>query len=172
MYKRPFTSGSRPVDKLFDYVISILNTMAKPSISSGAIQKVVPVTDDGGMYITGVNGMAYKLIKGTLVKVSTTSLGQFVITNENDYNVAGIVYEDTLPGADLKVVYSGNVYVYFNSNGSTMGDYFRMSRSEDTANTDDGKAHSQSSRPDALWLKGYVQETRIGEGLALCTILR
>lgn len=172
MYKRPSTSGSKVIDKLFDYVIAILNTMAKSSVSSGPAQKVVPVTDEGGMYVTGINGMGFKLAKGTLVKVSTTTSGQFIITNEDDYNVAGIVYEDTLPGAVLKVVYSGNVYVYFNSGGSTMGDYFRMSRSGDTANTDDGKAHSQSSRPDALWLKGYVQETIAGEGVALCTILR
>lgn len=172
MYKRSFSSGSRIIDKLFDEVYKILNTIQKLSVTSGAVQKVVPITDEGGLYVTGVNGMGFKLSKGTLVKVSTTTSGQFVITNQDDYNVAGIVYEDTLPGAVLKVVYSGNVYVYFNSEGSTMGDYFRMSRSGDTANTDDGKAHSQSSRPDALWLKGYVQETIAGEGLALCTILR
>lgn len=171
MYQMKNTTGIASVDKELTALISYIN---RQNGSSGVTASATsyPITPDGGFYITGTNEMGYKLPRGYLVKASTTSNGQFLICNENEWNVSGVVYEDSNPGTQIKVVVSGHVYVYFNSNGVARGDFFRMSRTDDTANNDAGKAQSQSSKPDALWLKGFAHYSLAGEGLALCSVLR
>jgi len=171
MYQRKSTTGFATVDRAFDDLIAYINRMGGSTGATGAITQY-PITTEGGFYIAGINGMGYKLQRGVLVKASTTDTQKFIICNEDNYNVSGIIYEDSNPGEACKVIVSGYAQVYFNSNGATMGDYFRMSKTADTVNTDTGKAQSQSTKPDALWLKGFVHQSVVGSGLALCSILR
>jgi len=174
MYKRKSTTGSKIFDSALDDIYHILNTFSPRAITAGgsSVTNNYPITTEGGFYVTGTNGMGYKLLKGMLVKASSTSNQSIRIADMGDYNILGVVYEDTLPAGTCKIVVSGMVYIYFNSNGATRGDYLRISKSGDTANEDRGKAQSSFTRPDALFLKGFVHETIAGEGLALCTLLR
>lgn len=172
MYTRKSTTGFTGVDRALDDLIAYINRMGK---SSGVTAQATeyPMTSEGGLYITGTNGMGYKLNKGLLVKTSTVSNLTFVIAVEGDYNISGVIYEDVESGGTCKVVVSGPADVFFNSNGATRGNYVRMSKAADTVNTDTGKAQSDDiARVDPLRLIGWVFESRSGEGLSRCILKR
>lgn len=171
MYQRKSTSGDTKIDRMFDDFIDYVNRMGLTSGTTASMTQY-PITPEGGHYWTGINGMGYKLQKGILVKASLSDDNKFIICNEDDYNVSGVIYEDTPAGGTCKVVYSGPAYVYFNSNGVSRGDFWRMSKAADTVNDDTGKAQGKSEKPDSLWLKGFAHYSLIGEGLALCSVLR
>jgi len=172
MYLKKSSSGLPTVDRCFDDLIAYINRQGSSS-GTVSVATTYPITAEGGFYITGINGMGYKLNKGLLVKTSLTTDLTFVIAVENDYNISGVIYEDVESGGLCKVIVSGPADVYFNSNGATRENYVRMSKSADTGYTDNGRAQSDSiSRVDPLRLLGWVFESRSGEGLARCILKR
>jgi len=163
------TCGSPPIDRVFDDVYRILNRLdsgvtAASSPSAGQ-QNLVQVTNGGG---TDIN-------MGYLVHVDTTADYSVVLSPEDAYDITGIVYDSVIVSGGtgyIVPVGSGYADVYFNSNGATRGEYFRMSKSGDTGNTDTGKAESETiNRIDTIRNLGFVMQSRVGEGLARCFLI-
>jgi len=166
-------TGLNTVDKAIAEIYRILNSISGGTGASGSWSSVTPavypITVEGGFYVTGKNGNGFTLPKGTLVKVSTVEDGAFIIAEEEDYNIAGVIYDRVAPGKIAKVVIFGAVDVMFNASGATKGHYFHMSKISDTA----GTAQSASiDRIDMLRILGWVWESRSGSGLARCILKR
>ncbi|MBT8489893.1 MAG: hypothetical protein KJN62_02475 [Deltaproteobacteria bacterium] len=169
------TTGFPSVDKVTDDIYRLLKKV-EAGVSSGSDPGVYIITPLGGIAMRVTNVAGYKLQTGYLVQMSATANRSVILAPQGTYfNVAGVVYTDIANGEEGYVVTTGPCDVYFNSNGATAGDYFRISLTTDTANNDNGKAHSASGsgsipedRFDLVRFLGFVQDTITGEGLARC----
>lgn len=166
-------TGLNTVDKAIAEIYRILNGIVGGASASGSGSSVTPavypITVEGGFYVTGKNGNGFTLPKGALVKVSTVEDGAFVLIDEGDYNVAGVVYDRVASGKIAKVIVFGAVDVAFCAPGATRGHYFYASKIADTG----GSAQSAAiDRIDMLRMLGWVWESRSGAGLARCILKR
>lgn len=172
MYTRP-TTGNPLVDKVFVIVFDFMNKFgARAANAVSQINANYLITPEGGEAVLVHNFSGIVLEKGYLVRVSEYSTANSVtIAREDDYDIAGVVYEQIPVNGLGYMVVGGYADVFFNANGATARGYFQMSRGSSTVNVDDGKAQYHAvAKPDSLWLLGYVFESRTGEGLARCLI--
>lgn len=176
IYQRGSSTGNKLIDREFDRVYRFLtNTNAQSGSSeSTVINPNTFFTDIGGFAVRVTNSSGILLSKGYLVKAASSSTGNNItICVENDFEAIGAVWEDIPAYGVGYIVINGWVDVFFNSVGSTATNYFRMSRDNDTINTDDGKAYSTSvNEVDITEYLGLVFEGRSGEGLARCIFKR
>ena len=165
-------TGLNNVDQVIDDIYRILNRLISAQ-NTGAVDTNLITTLEGGLAIRVTNGESFILPKGFLVRASSVDNRTVLLAVEGDYDIVGVVYNPIAPGDAGYVVVVGNADVWFNANGSTRRHYFRMSKTADTVNADAGKAQSDSiNRIDTIRLKGYVFDTRTGEGLSRCVLIR
>lgn len=177
VYNKKASTGIASVDKAFDHLIDYINRLnvSGGSSSSTTINPYYFVTELGGHAYRVENLSGITLSEGYLVKVSSTSTGLGVtLSNEDDFEGIGAVHSSIPPySTSGYVVMLGPANVYFNANGATAGQLLRMSRSDDTVNTDTGKAQSTTiDDVDANERIGEVTVGRSGEGLSRCFIKR
>jgi hypothetical protein len=171
VYHRKLT-GIPNVDRVFDHVYSILNKINSVPGSS-TIGSSYAITPEGGIAFRVINGSTSAISKGFLVRASSSANRSVILAVPNSFDIIGAVYNTIAPGAYGYVVHTGPADVWFNQNGSTRQNYFRMTNDGDTTGDVVGKAQSDAvESPDSLMVLGYVFDTRSGEGLARCFFKR
>jgi hypothetical protein len=169
--QRGSSTGNHAVDKEIDRLYRFLSRLQTDGWSGSptVVNTEIIYTSLGGVAVKVQNGSGELIPKGYALKPIGTS--SVTIANENDFNIAGICYQSIAPYGFGYMVVIGWCNVYFNSNGATIGNYLRMSKTGDTVSTDTGKSNSTSmTSMDTFRFMGYCFETRIGEGLAKCCL--
>lgn len=172
MIKRRGTAGG-PVDTLIDKLISDINISvgSQSSKTNNGAGYIDPVT--GAHIIRAYNNSGGRLVQGGLVTPSLTPSLTIGITYAgfSERNISGVVFKEVAPNSIGEIVIKGPCQVYFNPNGSTFGESFRMSFATDHISANVGMAESESfNRIAGPFKVGSVFETRVGEGLAWCLI--
>lgn len=169
------TTGDQVIDKVISEIYEILNILDLSSTSStttGSINSYI--TPEGGFAVRFKNSTGSSLYKGYLTKISDTDSESALIAEQGCMVVCGAVYNDILLDGEYGyMVTHGPADVYFNTNGAVAGNWFRISKSSDSVNTDNGKAQSEDiARIDNFRFKGMVRQNRFEEGLSRCLITR
>lgn len=177
IYLRKYSTGSSITDRVIDDFIDFYNRNNIPPSGTGTIQDnpYYKLTDIGGHAFRVSNKYGSLLNKGYVTKISPSSTDFGVtLSIEDDFEFTGVVWEPIPAYSTVGyIVMFGPADAYFNSLGSTAGHAVRMSRSDDTVNTDTGKACSvDTNEIDVVAYSGQVSETRSGEGLARCILKR
>jgi hypothetical protein len=135
-----------------------------------AINSNFMITEIGGIAVRVYNVSGMVLPEGYLVRASEASTENSVtMAREDEYDISGSVYHQIPIGGIGYMVTHGWADVWFNANGSVARGYFAMSRTNDTVNTDHGKAQCGTiTKPDTIRILGWVYQARSGEGLARC----
>lgn len=82
------------------------------------------ITPTGGFAVKRVNRTGHTSVKGELVKSSTSTAGEVVLTGANDDMCIGCIYNaGVAEGSDVWVVIGGLAEVLFDASGCTLG-YF------------------------------------------------
>lgn len=159
-----YSTVDREIDRIYKFLKSIQTGIASTSTITNSTVIDTPI---GGRAIRVSNGGGVVLPAGHLVRPAAEYKVQ--LADENSRDVVGVIYEDIPVYGDGYMVIIGWCDVYFNQAGAVAGNYFRMSKTNDTVNTDAGLAHSETiTKIDTFMLKGYIFESRVGAGLARC----
>jgi hypothetical protein len=168
--KRKATTGSKSTDNELDRIYSAIMGLSSAKSTATTTNTNSIVTDLGATAYKVQNNSGILLPAGYIVEIYNSGI---TFSPENSRSVCAVIYKPILPYGEGYIIINGPCMVYFNSNGSTSGHHFRMSKSSDTAYDDFGKANSAPiNGADPMMLMGHVWETRTGEGLAKCIKVR
>ena len=134
------------------------------------------ITQEGGIAVRLINKTGAPTVKGSVVHPSSAVNNAFVLAEIGVPDPIGVVYEDGIPDGDMAwVVINGVAEVLFVS-GTTRAHMARTFLSTEAGSFVAGQALSEPlpSSPFATDKHfceiGHVLETRIGAGLAKCTL--